>query len=694
MWTLATQSALLAIIVSAATTAALLLQSRQDLYIRFAAFALSVGTFYFAFLLSEIYPHLRYTDSFCFVAGGFAIIFTASFFDALVGHAGFSGKKRHLKTHYFGVSFIVLGLTPLAHIIWVKIAVVVASVFLLSARVRILARKAKETESIADGTRLRYLAYAGAIAVLAFCLDLASHVNLHVPALGGVVVAIYLYFICQTLLVSRLLDLHELFGKAAVFGSLALILALVYGVLVMWADSEPGLLLFNTLIASSLILILFEPLKTFLEQQTIRLFFREHYTFGRDIRQAARQLATFIELNPAVDYVLDHIYDSKRATHVSIYILEAEGLGFVLQGHRGPKPVQHLENRQHPVLLRHILEGRQPILRDSIQGKLLRHKAHETQALFRSLEQKHSNTQDEALLAGLKAILSELVIPLKNQNKVVGFLSLQDERLTEAYTKDEIAALAHLGDQLAITVENSRVFAVLKERDRLAALGEMSAGLAHEIRNPLAAIKGAAQALDPNKTPGDETELLQIIVEEVNRLNKVVTEFLSYAKPMRSTFAPIHVNDTVIKTLQLLEHDLPESVELRLDLATGLPEISGDAEQLRQVLINLLINAKDAMNNEGTLRIFTRQAQEERKKAFIELGVADSGPGVSARLREKIFIPFFTTKQKGTGLGLPLCQRIIRDHGGNIEVRSVQGKGSTFIVRLPTSRTFAEGFLQ
>jgi signal transduction histidine kinase len=239
------------------------------------------------------------------------------------------------------------------------------------------------------------------------------------------------------------------------------------------------------------------------------------------------------------------------------------------------------------------------------------------------------------------------------------------------------------------------LFGLLRERDRLAALGEMSAGLAHEIRNPLAAIKGAAQELDPGRVGGDDGELMQIIIDEVNRLNTVVVEFLDYARPFRGTFVALSANDAVKRTVQLMQHDLRKEgseVELTLDLQEDLPDVSGDAERLQQVLINLVLNAADAMKRKGKITVSTKKSADmtdaalwtlKEPKQFVEVRVKDEGPGIAPQLLEQIFIPFFTTKARGTGLGLALCQRIVQHHGGSMEVRSVEGHGATFVIRLP-----------
>ncbi|MFZ9887528.1 MAG: ATP-binding protein, partial [Myxococcota bacterium] len=568
---------------------------------------------------------------------------------------------------------------------------------LLGARARAVLQRAREVESHAERTRLRYLAYGGFIALCGFASDLAAQLGWPVPPLGGAIVAVYLYFISQALLLSRLLDLHELLGKALVFATLALILAVVYGRLVVWVGEGRGLFLFNTLVASSLILILFEPLKTYLEETTTRVFFREHVNFARKLRGLTRKIATVIELPRVIDAVLDALYESNRATHCSLYLLESDRMGFVLQASRGGVPPAQIDAHAHPAVCAHLLKGTTPLLRESL---VRRRTALSSQGmgLGQGPQQQRASTpeggaHEEALLMGLDALRADLVVPLRSAGDVVGFLCLRDERLSEAYSTDEIAALMQVGEQIAVNAENSRLFGLLRERDRLATLGEMSAGLAHEIRNPLAAIKGAAQELDPQNPSTQDAELMEIIVAEVNRLNTVVTQFLDYARPFRGTFTALSANDCVRRTTQLLKHSLPEEMDVELDLEEPLPDVNGDAEQLQQVLINLLLNAAEASGTRGRIELSTRVSHErggagllglQTDAHYVDIRVRDYGCGIPPAVRENLFIPFFTTKDRGAGLGLALCQRIVQHHGGSIEVNSIEGRGATFIVRLPS----------
>jgi signal transduction histidine kinase len=235
------------------------------------------------------------------------------------------------------------------------------------------------------------------------------------------------------------------------------------------------------------------------------------------------------------------------------------------------------------------------------------------------------------------------------------------------------------------------------QAERMAALGRLAAGLAHEIRNPLGAIKGAAQLLEdpgPNGPTDPSTrEFIGIILEEVDRLNRVVGSVLDLARSGGGAVVPIEVNAVVRRTIQILKAEpAMVSVDLQQTLAGELPRVAIDPEQLRQVLMNLVNNAVHAVGSRGKVVVSTRarfgrgtRPGKSDAGAFVEVTVADTGPGISQKALEKLFLPFFTTKERGTGLGLAISQRIVQGAGGRIEVRSYEGKGSTFTVVLPAA---------
>jgi len=294
-----------------------------------------------------------------------------------------------------------------------------------------------------------------------------------------------------------------------------------------------------------------------------------------------------------------------------------------------------------------------------------------------------------------------------------GVLAVADgdlEQHFEAETKDEIG---DLGRAFNIMTRKLRQLKELEQevqrRNRLAALGELSAGVAHEIRNPLGVIKNSAEMLrDRIQDDSKRRELTGYIVEEVERLNKVVTNFLQFARPAEPNIEVVNINDVVEHTISFLEPET-ESANISIEkvLAPDLAPVLADPDQCHQVFLNLCMNAFQAMNGAGSVRIETRPAARESDgvgpalpsngfspdvepgagphKAMVEVVISDTGEGISPETISRIFDPFFSTKDEGVGLGLSLVHKIIENHHGRIRVSSDMGSGTTFVISLPAA---------
>jgi signal transduction histidine kinase len=218
----------------------------------------------------------------------------------------------------------------------------------------------------------------------------------------------------------------------------------------------------------------------------------------------------------------------------------------------------------------------------------------------------------------------------------------------------------------------------------MAAFGQLGAGIAHEVKNPLAGILGYTQ-LSLRKMNKEDVlyKNLQVIEKETKRCRTIIDNLLKFARQEKVSFEPVEINRVVDDAAAIVDHQLGmHKVKLEKDCAPGLPGIMGNANQVQQVLMNIMINAQQAMDGKpGLVKISTREIQGER----IEIRVIDTGPGISEEIRSKLFEPFFTTKSagKGTGLGLSVSYGIIKDHGGDITVESEAGKGSAFVITLP-----------
>ncbi len=223
----------------------------------------------------------------------------------------------------------------------------------------------------------------------------------------------------------------------------------------------------------------------------------------------------------------------------------------------------------------------------------------------------------------------------------------------------------------------------LNQAERLAHLGTMVATVSHEIKSPLGIVRSTAEILENRirkVAPGNE-HLATIIVEETSRLNNIVMEFLDFAKPQDAKFVLMDINAVVKQALQFAGPKLDENnIQLKATLDKSITEISGDQDLLYRALLNILVNAIQAMNDGGILRVKTESAGNEGKVKII---ISDNGIGMPAEKIEHIFEPFFTDKDKGTGLGLAITSNIIENHNGRIWAESDEGQGTKFFIVLP-----------
>lgn len=292
--------------------------------------------------------------------------------------------------------------------------------------------------------------------------------------------------------------------------------------------------------------------------------------------------------------------------------------------------------------------------------------------------------------------------PIKVRNDVLGVIEFFSTEIREP-DDDLLKMVRAMGDEIGQFVERMRAEAALRQSEdnlrrqaqeleqqlvasgRLVAMGELTASMAHEFNNPLGIIIGFAQGLLEDMDPNDPNyHHLEIIAEEAQRCERIVQELLAFGRPKNTDFVEIDIKEVIDKTLELVSSIATKShVETTKQFASHLPPIHADPQQLQQVLLNLSLNAVEAMPQGGrlTLSAATNSAQQ------MLISVTDTGYGIDADTLPRIFQPFFTAKKRrGLGLGLPICDRIVKSHGGRISVKSEQGKGTTFEIHLPLQR--------
>ncbi len=269
------------------------------------------------------------------------------------------------------------------------------------------------------------------------------------------------------------------------------------------------------------------------------------------------------------------------------------------------------------------------------------------------------------------------------------------EARVEVRSSDDIGRLGQAFNSLLSKLERARRrvdryhYEQMKRADRLASIGEMAAGIAHEIKNPLAGIAGVIQVLKKDLPVGDQNRaVLEEVLSQVERMDKAVRNLLSFARPPEPKMSLVDVNELIGKLLDFLAPQFAkQSITAERKLTAGIPWLKLDPDLIQQALINIALNAIQAMPAGGRFTVETRSVKSEKDgKGLVEILFTDTGKGITSENLSRIFNPFFTTRQQGTGLGLSITQRIIEQHNGEINVMSTPGKGASFTVSFPYSQ--------
>jgi signal transduction histidine kinase len=314
-------------------------------------------------------------------------------------------------------------------------------------------------------------------------------------------------------------------------------------------------------------------------------------------------------------------------------------------------------------------------------------------------------------------IKSFLGVPIVSKGKVFGNLYLTEKRGAEEFSQDDEDIAKTLAAQAAIAIENASLYeelhrsyqelkrsqALLLRQEKLASLGRLAAGLAHELNNPLNHIAGFVEALQrraeaetllARKEFEDFPRFLGMIQGQVDRAASIIRRLLDFARQREPSFELIDLDRLISESVSFVERQAAVANKRIVVRPLSEPvQLRADAQMLQQLLLNLLTNALDAIEGDGEVRIAADVIAAERaargRREIVEVAVADNGHGIAPENLSKVFDPFFTTKEvgKGTGLGLPICQSIVEQHGGTIEIKSEGiGKGALVTVKLPVQR--------
>jgi signal transduction histidine kinase len=402
--------------------------------------------------------------------------------------------------------------------------------------------------------------------------------------------------------------------------------------------------------------------------------FAGRYGYQDALSGLVRELSTLPTIDQVLDTVATALHSQMQISRALLLLQDPLSGDYKLQAESGLGPADEVEAlvlHEDAAVVKWLQENRDVLVRDE---------------MVRRVPQR----ERELLEAELNVLKVALCVPMILDGRLVGLIGLGEKLSRDMFFVSDLRLLETLATEVALAVKYRRIEDEAVRKNRLVELGTIAAGVAHEIRNPLASIKTFAQLM-PERVDDPEfrNEFGKLVLKDVDRITKVIESMLAFARPAQVNIKEQPANELVEEAILLVQ---PRLKAKRIELTRafhGNPIVKVDKHQILQVLVNLLSNAADALHEQGKVRVATGMAQLDigaggnGNRSFAVVEVSDNGPGIPAAVRSRLFDPFFTTKKEGTGLGLSISQKIVRDHGGTITVSSVEGKGTTFQVNLP-----------
>ncbi|UCH91265.1 MAG: GAF domain-containing protein [Nitrospirota bacterium] len=547
------------------------------------------------------------------------------------------------------------------------------------------------SKSGAERYRFYLLAFGSIVAYGGGMTTFPLWYGINIQPHGAILLTVYTSVVAYTLLRYRLLDLGTALERGVTGSLLVLLVAFpAYPALLLGQQWYLGSINIGYSLVELLVLLLLvfgaSSLKTQATTFITKALFKERYDQYKTVLNFSKSLVSILELKDLTSTIVQSICPTLGLQWGGLYLRKAGGKDYDPISSFG-KPLTYFPSLQLG------------------PGSSLEDRWRQGTNCFVGDELRESLTDDESqsVITTLATIGTEVYLPLVNKNRILGFCVFGPTvNSGGGYTSQELELLATLSQEASIALDNALLYEELKRSqslvrrtDRLRSLETMAGGLAHEIRNPLTSIKAFVDLAPERK---DDEQFLarfsKVVKEDVFRIERLTREILDYAKPMEPHLREEDLNDIVESCLYTLRvRPSHELIVIETDLVKGLPKIFADRQKLKQVILNFLFNAVEAMLPDGgTLTVRTRDLKSHGKPNWVQVEIQDAGSGIAPEDIDHIFDPFFTTKHlsqehEGTGLGLAIAHQIIQEHQGQIEVQSVKGRGTTFFVNLPMAET-------
>jgi signal transduction histidine kinase len=494
--------------------------------------------------------------------------------------------------------------------------------------------------------------------------------GIRIYPIGGFCVIAYALIVAYAIVKYQFMDIEVLIRKSIVYGSLTLSLMSIYvaivgfliGVLHINYYSEISNVIANGSVGV-IIAAVFLPLKNKIQLIVDKSFFKDKYNYQTVLKNLSSQLTSILETDMLLEQLLAKVTDAMHISRGCILLLDKENSVFEI---KASKHIAERSGGMYPDQL-HGLSQR-------LQQGIINFNDHITE--------KNNNwaVPDETCLA----------IPLMTNNKIIGMFCLGDKLSEDMYTHEDIELLMTISSQASIAIENAQLSAGIRslekgllQSDKLAALGTFASSMAHEIKNPLAAIKTFCQLVSRKfGDPGFVDKFNAVVPGEIERLESVLSQLLDFSKISEEEYSSVKVEEILDGLLILLQYETFKHNVKVVRQYGATPQIMASEKHLKQIFMNLILNAIQAMSHGGSLHITTGVIHEAAGQNVV-IAVKDTGCGIAKEHLDKIFKPFFTTKANGTGLGLSIISKLIREHHGTMKIDSELGVGTVCTMTFP-----------
>lgn len=546
--------------------------------------------------------------------------------------------------------------------------------------------KAWKREEGAKKEQIKYILFGIITGFIGGCTNYFLWYNIPFPPYLNILVSGFVVFVAYAIVKHQLMDIEVIIKKTLVFAGL---LTSVFGILILptlimqeylFRDAGMGGRFIGLTVSGIIIILTMRRIENFLVDITDRYLFQKKYDYKELLKTFTAEVLTVLELDKLVNLTVDKLVDIVKLSSAAVLLLDSEKQQFNIAA-------SHNIKDQSVTLIRP--DGIVTFM-EQTHGYIL----------IKEMREKKISIPD-SIQEIINKLNAELIIPMVLHEEVIGVLSLGKKKSDEDYTQDDLDILLPLAKTLAIAISNAELFVELgkaqaeaAQREKMAVIGTLSAGINHEICNPLGIARGQCEAFLLNMKDGlyksktneelidKAKDIMAKVIKETDRATTITKKLSGFAKPSKGEAEYVNLEKEIDEVQGLVGYELKlEKIELEKRIQKDIPSIFVDRKQFQEVLFNLIRNAGQAIGDKGKITV---SAIEENGKVLID--VQDTGSGVPEDKVKQLFNPFFTTKDpgKGTGLGLFIVRQVVEKNGGRIYLKETKvGEGTTFRLEFP-----------